>query len=88
MHRATRRFWHCFEALPVHVKALARKNYELLRRDPRHPSLRLKKVAGLWSVRVGRDHRALATEDEDGLIWVWIGTHEEYDRLLRARHSG
>ena len=34
------------------------------------------------SVRVGLNHRALAVEDEDGLIWFWIGRHSEYDRLI------
>jgi hypothetical protein len=87
MHRTTSRFWRCFYALPEKVQALARKNYDLLRQEPRHPSLRLKKVAGLWSVRVGRDHRALASEDENGFIWVWIGTHDEYDRLLKERRA-
>lgn len=87
MHRTTNRFWQCFHALPENVQALARKNYELLRMEPRHPSLHLKKVGGLWSVRVGRDHRALATEDEAGFIWLWIGTHEEYDRLLKSSRA-
>jgi hypothetical protein len=59
-------------------------NYELVKRNPRHPSLHFKKVGKLWSARVGRDHRALAMEDERGFIWVWIGAHEEYDRLLRS----
>lgn len=85
MHRATKRFWDCFRSLPRAVQALARKNYALLRQDSRHSSLRLKKVGAFWSVRVGRDHRALAIEDEIGLIWVWIGTHDDYDRLLKKR---
>ncbi|MFA7370228.1 MAG: hypothetical protein WC334_11335 [Kiritimatiellales bacterium] len=36
----------------------------------------------LWSVRVGRRYRALAVQEEDTLIWFWIGTHAEYDRLI------
>ena len=87
MHRATKRFWDCFHALPENVQALARKNYELLRREPRHPSLHLKRVSGLWTVRVGRNHRAIATDDESGFIWVWVGTHDEYDRLIKSRKS-
>jgi hypothetical protein len=79
---ATSRFWSCFHSLPNPVQALARRNYELLKRDPRHPSLRFKKVGPFWSARVGSNHRALAVEDEQGLIWVWIGSHDEYERLL------
>ncbi len=57
------------------------KGYELLKRDPRHPSLHFKKLGKFWSARVGMHHRALAVEVEDGFLWVWIGTHAEYDRL-------
>jgi hypothetical protein len=37
----------------------------------------------VWSVRVGLDYRALATAEADGYSWFWIGTHAEYDRLVR-----
>ncbi|WP_245537351.1 hypothetical protein [Thiocystis violascens] len=70
--------------MPEQVQQLARKNYELLKENPRHPSLRFKKFGKLWSARVGGNHRALAMEDEDGYVWVWIGTHEEYDRLING----
>jgi hypothetical protein len=84
MHRTTARFWACFHALPEQVQQLARKNYNLLKENPRHPSLRFKKVGKLWSAQVGGNHRALAIEDDDGYVWVWIGTHEEYDRLING----
>ncbi|MFQ5673312.1 MAG: hypothetical protein ACE5G9_09465 [Nitrospinales bacterium] len=35
-----------------------------------------------WSVRVGAKYRALAVKMEEGLLWFWIGTHAEYDKLL------
>ena len=84
MHKTTARFWSCFYSLPEPIQKLARKNYELLKENPRHPSLRFKKVGKLWSVRVGGNHRALAMEDEDGYVWVWVGTHEEYDRVING----
>ncbi len=83
MHKATPRFWKCFDALSEPIQKLARKNYELLKKDPRHPSLHFKKVGRFWSARVGINHRALAAEDEEDFIWVWIGTHEEYEQLIR-----
>jgi len=43
--------------------------------------LHFKKLGKFWSARVGLHHRALAAEVEDGMLWVWIGTHAEYDRL-------
>ncbi|MBK5970468.1 MULTISPECIES: ParE family toxin-like protein [Thiorhodovibrio] len=82
MHKTTTRFWACLYALPEQVQKLARKNYELLKENPRHPSLCFKKVGKLWSARVGGNHRALAMEDDDGYVWIWIGTHDEYDSLI------
>jgi hypothetical protein len=83
-HRATPKFWTLYEALPIDVRRVADKNYELLKADPKHPSLHFKNVKGeLWSVRVGMGFRALALPAEDGFAWVWIGTHAEYNRLIR-----
>ncbi len=77
-------FWELFNELPQEVQDLARANYELLKSDPRHPSLHFKKVGDYWSVRVGLKYRALATEVEGGLLWGWIGSHTEYDRIISA----
>jgi hypothetical protein len=83
-HRATPRFWSCYQNLPAPIQRLADRDYGLLRHDPRHPSLHLKKVGAFWSVRVGLHYRALAVEDGSDLIWVWIGSHGEYDRLIQT----
>lgn len=85
---ASRRFWDCYHALPAPVRRLADKTYRLWRRDPDHPSLHFKKLKGRatrFSIRVGRQYRALGRRLDDGVEWVWIGTHGEYDRLLRER---
>lgn len=81
-HRATGRFWELYSALPEGVRQLADKSFLLLTKDRGHPSLRFKKVGKFWSVRVGMTHRALATSDGDDFIWVWIGLHDEYDRMI------
>ncbi len=83
MHRTTNRFWQCFDKLPGAVQKTSKKNFELLKNNPSHPSLHFKKVGKLWSVRAGMDHRALAFKDGDDFIWVWIGTHDEYERMIR-----
>lgn len=73
-------FWQMYDKLPLSIQDLADKNYELLKKNPRHPSLQLKKVGKYWSVRVGQKYRAVAIEIDDGLLWFWIGTHAEYDK--------
>jgi hypothetical protein len=83
MHRTTGRFWNHFAALAEPVQIVARKNFELLKDDPAHLSLHFKKVEKLWSVRAGINHRALAVQDGADFIWVWIGPHNEYRRLIK-----
>ena len=81
-HHASPSFWKSYEALPRVVRELADKQFALLKANPRHPSLRLKRVKRFHSVRVGVHYRALAVDVADGLLWFWIGSHAEYDRLV------
>lgn len=81
-HQATATFWKAYENLPSSIRELANKSFDLLKQNPHHPSLHFKKVGGRWSVRIGRRHRALALEIEDGYLWYWIGSHDDYDRLI------
>jgi len=85
MHRASGRFWTLLESLPESVQLVARKNFDLLKSDPSHPSLHFKKIGRLWSVRAGLNYRALAVEDGADFLWVWIGSHDEYERLLKRQ---
>jgi hypothetical protein len=86
-HHASRAFWEAYRRLPEQVRALADKNYSLLKDNPRHSSLRLKKVGDFWSVRVGVRHRALATEVDGEMVWFWIGSHADYDALIGEPHD-
>ena len=81
-HFASPDFWICYRQLPTEVRVLADKNFALLKGDPNHPSVRLKKIGNLWSARVGLRYRALARERADGLVWFWIGPHSSYDKIL------
>ena len=81
-HKTASSFWACYECLPMDIRNLADKNFQILKADPSHPSLQFKKVGKVWSARVGAHYRAIATPIEAGFLWVWIGTHAEYDKLL------
>ena len=81
-HHASPDFWACYRALPAFIQELADRAFALLKADPRHPSLHFKKVSEYWSVRVGLHHRAIGEEAPDGVLWFWIGTHAEYDKLI------
>jgi hypothetical protein len=71
-----------YQALPVEVRTAADKNFLLLKNNPKHPSLHFKRIGKLWSVRVGIHHRALGHDAEDAVLWFWIGTHAEYDKIV------
>ena len=84
-HFTLPRFWVLYRQLPIDIQKLADKNYRLLKNDPKHPSLRFKRLGTrrpLWSVRVGDHYRALGLEKTDGIYWFWIGPHAEYDTLI------
>jgi hypothetical protein len=81
-HYASPRFWAQYGGLPAEIRELADKSYALLKENPRHPSLRLKRIGELWSVRVGEHYRALGIDTEGGIYWIWIGVHAEYDKIL------
>ena len=81
-HFASPSFWEAYAKLPENIRGLADKSYALLKEDPRHPSLRLKKIGRFWSVRVGSRYRALAVEVDAGLLWFWIGSRADYDTII------
>ena len=84
-HRTLPRFWEHYRQLPKEIRELADKNFDLLKSNPHHPSLHFKKVdpvKNLWSVRIGLQYRALGVEKPDSILWFWIGTHAEYDKML------
>ena len=82
MHRTDPRFWRRFQELPAAVQQTARRNFELLESNPRHPSLRFRIVGRYWSARVGAAYRAVAVQDGGDFIWFWIGPHDEYMRVI------
>jgi mRNA-degrading endonuclease RelE of RelBE toxin-antitoxin system len=82
-HLASPSFWERYRNLPEETRRTADKNFQLLKTNSRHPSLHLKKVGRYWSVRIGRRYRALGVDIPEGVLWFWIGTHAEYDELVK-----
>jgi hypothetical protein len=84
-HRATERFWSLYKALPKQVQALADSSFEIFKKNPPHPSLQFKQIGRLWSARVGLHFRALAVERNGEIVWFWIGSHAEYDHIVKGK---
>lgn len=81
-NRATPDFWRCYNKLPKKTQRLADKSFELFQANQAHPSLHFKKVGKFRSVRVSKNCRALAMAHKKDLIWFWIGSHDEYEKLI------
>ena len=83
-HRVSPEFWNAFYDLPPRIQQLARTKSERMQQDPR--TVNLKKAAGYWSARVNRQYRAVGVDIPDpnvyGVLWIWIGKHDEYERLI------
>jgi hypothetical protein len=82
---ATEKFWKAFEKLPSHIQRKARASYQLWKENPYYPSLQFKQIHSvkqIYSVRVGIGWRAVGVKDGDGMVWYWIGSHEEYNNLI------
>jgi len=83
----TSKFRKAFRNLPQEEQKLARRAYRLFIKNPRHPSLQFKPInsaRSIYSVRISLNYRALGSRDGDEIIWFWIGSHAEYDKILRA----
>ena len=82
----TNRFWKSYAQLPSNIRAQAKKTFKTFLSDPYHPSLHYKKVHSsrpIFSVRITKDYRAVGIVDGDEIVWFWIGSHAEYEEILK-----
>jgi hypothetical protein len=83
----TRQFRDALSALPTDIQKRAREAYGLFRKNPRHPSLRFKKVHStlpVYSARITLEYRAVGVIKDYVIVWFWIGSHADYERLLSS----
>jgi hypothetical protein len=76
-------FRKLYRDLPSEVQALADEKYRLFQQDPFHPALEFEAKGKVWTVAIGRSYRAIARRFGNDLYWVWIGSHENYNDVLR-----
>lgn len=82
----TPQFLKLYGALPEVVRQQARQAYALFQQDPHHPSLRFRRVhptRPIFSARVSLDYRSVGIREGSDIHWFWIGSHAEYDHLLK-----
>lgn len=84
------RFRKAYRQLPMLIRKQAKAAYQLFQQNPYHPSLHFKQVHSsrpIYSVRASLDYRAVGIREGDVILWFWIGSHADYDKLLTQMRS-
>ena len=74
-----------FKKLPERIKSRARKAYRQWKKNPFEPGLQFKQVHAskpIYSVRVNIGWRALGYKKNNTVLWFWIGSHEDYNKII------
>ena len=85
--QTTKQFQKLLAELPPHVQKLARKTFATWMRDPWHASLQFKQIhttRPIFSARVGLEWRAVCVRADDTALWFFIGSHADYDKLIKS----
>jgi hypothetical protein len=89
--RTTERFWKRYHELPENIKKEAKKAFQQFKKNPYYPGLYFKRIHStrpIFSLRITKDYRAVGFQEEKYIIWVWIGSHSDYDSLLKQFNKG
>jgi len=84
--KTSNRFWKCYRELPEQTKKEAKKAYREFKKNPYHPDLHFKRIHStrpIFSLRVTKDYRAVGIQQNNQVIWFWIGSHGDYDNLAK-----
>ena len=79
-------FWKLYRKLPQNIREVAKKQYKLFETDAYHVSLHFKRVHStrpIYSARITQNYRAVGILEDNIIVWFWVGSHNEYDKLLK-----
>ena len=86
LSKTTERFRKCFKKLPLDIQLKARIIFNIWLNNPNHKSIKFKKIhkkKDIFSIRITIGYRALGVISEEEMIWFWIGSHSDYDKLIK-----
>jgi hypothetical protein len=84
--RANEKFWKLYLALPRDIRNQAKESFRIFKKDPWYPSLHFKRVHSslpIYSARINIDFRAVGVLKNEKIIWFWIGSHTDYEKMLK-----
>ncbi len=82
------KFKKSYKKLPSEIRKIAKKQYKTFQKDPYHSSLHFKRVhssQAIYSARITQDYRTIGVLKDGVIIWFWIGSHDDYDKLLKRK---
>ena len=85
--KTTERFWKSYDLLPVEIKKKAKKAFQLFQKEPTYPGLHFKRIHSskpVYSIRITKNYRALGAFQNEEIIWFWIGSHSDYDKIIKT----
>jgi len=87
----TEHFRKLYEKLPKQIREQARQAYSQFKSDPYYPGLHFKRIHSsrpIYSIRITKDYRAVGVQQNNEIIWFWIGSHSDYDKLMnQLKHA-
>ena len=83
----TERFRKAYAELPEHIKTQTIKAYRIWKKNIHHPGIQFKqihKAEPIYSVRITLSYREIGVKEKNTIVWFWIGSHAEYDKLIAS----
>jgi hypothetical protein len=81
----TKQFRKLYENMPEQIREQARQAYSQFIKDPYYSGLHFKRIHSsepIYSIRITKDYRAVCVHHDYEIIWFWIGSHSDYDKLI------
>ena len=75
----TSNYAHAYQQLSPMIQRRVDEKLSLLIKNPRHPSLRFRKMKGyenIWEMRVSRNYRVTFLQSDDDFYLKNVGTHD------------
>jgi hypothetical protein len=75
-----------YKKIPMDIKKIANKQYKLFKENPYHSSLHFKRIHSskpIFSARINLNYRTIGVLQDSTIIWFWIGSHDEYERIIK-----
>ncbi len=78
-------FLEALRKLDQATRRKVQRAYQLFKDNPRHGSLRFRRVRGTrnhYSARIDDYYRVLGVVEGNSITWYWVGPHDEYERII------